>query len=224
MHRRRSGADAASVIVRVATAGFATAVAWPMCMAVAADTEAEAIVARSFARASADEIATRLAQDETQALCSRARNQPSPDVTARILELQRALPVRLPADGRLLGDWKAGEKLASIGTGGHIGRIQPDPPDRRRGGNCYACHQLAPGEVAAGNLGPSLTGYGRLHGTSPEAVRFTYEKVWNAQAWFPCSSMPRFGHNGWLTPEEVAQAVGFLLDPESPVNRAPPPK
>lgn len=184
-----------------------------------AQTEVEAIVERSFARATPDEKTARLAQDETQALCSRHRNQPPADVAARIVELQRALPIRLPADGKLLGDWKAGEKLASIGTGGHIGRIQPDPPDRKKGGNCYACHQLAPGEIAAGNLGPSLIGYGRARGTSPEVVRFTYEKVWNAQAWFPCSSMPRFGLHAWLTPEEIADAVAFLLDPASPVNR-----
>jgi len=31
--------------------------------------------------------------------------------------------------------------------------------------------------------------------------------------------MPRFGHNGWLTPEQVADLVAFLLDAESPVNK-----
>jgi sulfur-oxidizing protein SoxX len=108
---------------------------------------------------------------------------------------------------------------AGLGTGGHIGRIQPDPPDRRRGGNCYACHALAPGEVAAGNLGPSLTGYGRARGATPEVIRYTYQKIFNAQAFFPCTSMPRFGHSGWLTPKEIADAVAFLLDPGSPVNR-----
>ena len=96
--------------------------------------------------------------------------------------------------------------------------FQPDPPGRAKGGNCYACHQLAPGEVAAGNIGPSLTGYGRLRGNTPEMQRFAYEKIFNAQAFFPCSHMPRFGHNGWLTPNEIADLVAFLLDPESVVN------
>jgi sulfur-oxidizing protein SoxX len=31
--------------------------------------------------------------------------------------------------------------------------------------------------------------------------------------------MPRFGHNGVLTPEQIAHLVALLLDPASPVNR-----
>lgn len=179
---------------------------------------AEEIVKRSFSSATPDERRTRLDQDEVQALCSTHRNQAPEAVAQRILALSRE-SLRYPEDGRLLGDWKEGEKLASIGTGGHIGRIQPDRPGVRRGGNCYACHLLAAKEVAAGNIGPSLTGYGKARGTSPEVVRQTYEKIFNAQAFYPCSHMPRFGSNGWLTPQEIADTVGFLLDPESPVNR-----
>jgi sulfur-oxidizing protein SoxX len=31
--------------------------------------------------------------------------------------------------------------------------------------------------------------------------------------------MPRFGHNGILTEQQIAHLVALLLDPESPVNR-----
>lgn len=190
-----------------------------LCLPAAAGADdPEALVRRSFPAASAEEIRTRLDQDEAQALCSRYRNAPPPEVAARILESQLAT-LREPADGRWLGDWREGQKLAGIGTGGHIGRIQPDPPDRRRGGNCYACHALAPGELAAGNLGPPLTGYGRLRGRDPEVVRYTWRKIFNPQAFVPCSLMPRFGHNGWLSDRDIADAAAFLLDPESPVNR-----
>jgi sulfur-oxidizing protein SoxX len=157
-------------------------------------------------------------QDEVQALCSRYKNSPPPEVAQKILTSQQQ-SFKYPSDGKLMGDWKEGEKLASIGTGGHIGRIQPDPPDRKKGGNCYACHLMAPKEVAAGTIGPSLTAYGKLRGNSPEVVKYTYEKIYNAQAFAPCSMMPRFGHNGWLTPKQIADSVAFLLDPESPVNR-----
>lgn len=190
--------------------------------AVAADSEvlqrAEDAMHRSFSTATEEEWRTRLAQDEVQALCSAHHNTPPPDIAERIVAQSRT-NIRYPDDGKLLGNWKEGEKLASIGTGGHIGKIQPDRAGTRRGGNCYACHTMATKEVAAGNLGPSLTGYGKRLGSSPETVKFVYEKVWNAQAFLPCSHMPRFGANGWLTPEEVAHTVAFLLDPESPVNR-----
>jgi sulfur-oxidizing protein SoxX len=178
----------------------------------------EQVVRESFMAATPEEWKTRLAQDRTQALCSRYHNAPPPEVAASIVA-EALGSIRYPANGNLLGDWKEGEKLASIGTGGHIGKLQPDPPDRKRGRNCYACHALAVKEVAAGNLGPSLTHYGKLRGGSPETVKYVYDKIYNPQAYFACSLMPRFGHNGWLTPKEVADAVAFLLDPASPVNQ-----
>lgn len=183
-----------------------------------ATARAEEVWRKSFSSASPEEWAARLAQDEVNALCSKHRNNPPPEVAARIIELSQA-SLELPEDSKLMGDWKEGEKLASIGTGGHIGRIQPDRAGTRRGGNCYACHAIAKKEIAAGNLGPSLSNYAKVRGTSPEAVRYVYAKIYNAQAFVACSSMPRFGHNRWLTPKEIADAVAFLLDPESPVNQ-----
>jgi sulfur-oxidizing protein SoxX len=182
-------------------------------------SEAEAAFRRSFSTATEDEWRTRLQPDEVNALCSRYRNSPPPEVAARIVELSQAT-LKLPTDAKaMLGDWRNGEKLASIGTGGQIGRIQPDRADTKRGGNCYACHTIAPGEIAAGNLGPSLTGYGKTRGSAPETVQFVYAKLYNAQAFYPCSTMPRFGHNQWLTAQEIADLVAFLLDPQSPANK-----
>jgi sulfur-oxidizing protein SoxX len=202
----------------------ALALAGYVAIAIAADgadaviQRTEQVVRESFTSATPEQWNTRLAQDQTQALCSRYHNAPPADAAASIVADARG-SMRYPENGKLLGNWKEGEKVAAISTGGHIGRLQPDPPDRKRGGNCYACHALAATEIAAGTLGPSLTGYGKLHGNSPEAVKFVYEKIYNAQATFPCSLMPRFGHNAWLTPEQVADTVAFLLDPDSPVNK-----
>jgi len=184
----------------------------------AARQRAEQVMRKSFATATAEQWNTRLAQDQTQALCSRYHDAP-PQEAASEIAAQAHRSMRYPRDGNLIGNWREGEKLASMTTGGHLSTIQPEPDDHRHGGNCYACHALAAEEVAAGDLGPSLTHYGKLRGTSPEAAKFVYEKIYNAQASFPCSRMPRFGHNGWLTPEQIADTVAFLLDPESPVNK-----
>ena len=184
----------------------------------ALDTAVEKVMRNSFTGATPEHWKSRLEQDEVQAYCSRFRNSPPPEVVERIVELSNR-NFRYPADGKLLGDWAKGERLASSGKGGHIGTIRPDPPGRKRGANCYACHALARSELSAGNLGPSLTDYGKQHGTSPATIRLVYQKIYNAQAFYPCSQMPRFGHNEWLTPEEVADAVAFLLDPQSPVNQ-----
>jgi len=179
---------------------------------------AEQIVRESFAAATPQEWAQRMQQDDVQRLCSRYYNQPPADVAEQIVASQRQA-MRYPADGKLMGDWKNGQALARIGAGGHIGTIQPDPPGAKRGGNCYACHVLAADELAAGTIGPSLSGYARRRGTSRESIQYVYEKIYNTQAFFACSLMPRFGHNNWLTPEEVADLVAYLLDPASPVNR-----
>jgi L-cysteine S-thiosulfotransferase len=179
---------------------------------------AEEIVRKAFVDATPDEWKARLAQDQMQAACSYYHNEPPPDMAVRIVSEAQA-SIRYPADGKLLGDWKQGAKLAAISTGGHIGKIQPDPPGKPRGGNCYACHALTPQEVAAGNIGPGLTNYLKLRGNSPGTVKSVYDKIYNAQAQYACSLMPRFGHNGWLTPEQIADIVAFLLDAESPVNK-----
>jgi len=172
---------------------------------------------RSFSNATPEEWKTRLDQDRAQILCSQHRNTPPPEIAAAIVGEAKS-SLRYPPNGKLLGDWRKGEEIALLSGGGQLSRLAPERAPKR-GGNCYACHALSPREVAAGNLGPSLTGYAKLRGTSDASVRYTYEKIFNAQAYLACSFMPRFGHNGWLTPEQVADITAFLLDPQSPVNR-----
>ena len=161
---------------------------------------------------------TRLDQDEAMRLCSQYRDNPPAKVRAQI-EKAQAATIRYPVDGKLIGDWKEGEKLAAVGTGGHIGFIQPDPPGRVRGGNCYACHQLAQKEVAYGTIGPSLHHFGKLRGNSDDIVKYAYDKIYNSNAFSACTNMPRFGLHNWLTPEQITHIVAFLIDPESPVNK-----
>lgn len=144
---------------------------------------------------------TMLAQDKGQALCSQYRDLLPAELILGFLAEQKAL-IRYPKDGKLMGDWKNGEKVFT------------DP----KWGNCYACHAGDPREVAHGTMGPSLTGYGE-RGQSEAVVRYTYEKIYNAWAFVPCSSMYRGGVHGLFTPEEAADLTAFLLDPESPINR-----
>ena len=87
------------------------------------------------------------------------------------------------------------------------------------GGNCYACHQLAPDEVAHGTLGPSLTGYG-ARGQSEATLQYTWTKLWDTHAYNLCSHMPRYGARGILTVQQLKDVMAYLLDPSSPVNQA----
>jgi sulfur-oxidizing protein SoxX len=164
------------------------------------------------------EEAKRLQQDTYQAVCSQYRNSPPSAEVSKLIEAEKAT-IQLPESGKLVGDWKEGEKLAKSGYGGRIGKINPDDPKRPSGGNCYACHAMDPKEVAAGNLGPPLTGFGALRGNTPDTARYAYEKIYNAAAYFPCTNMPRFGYHGHLTQAQIADIVAYMLDPESPVNK-----
>ena len=158
----------------------------------------------------------RLDQDEVQATCSKfeSHDKMPKDVAERIEKSQLAT-VKYPADGTMLGDWKAGEAIAQSG----VGKQFNDDPARPNGANCYACHQLTPAELAFGTIGPSLLGYGKLRGNTPEMQKYTYAKVYNSQAFNACSNMPRFGHNGILTEQQMKDVVALLLDPTSPVNK-----
>jgi len=157
----------------------------------------------------------RLTQDEAQAACSIPPSASlDKDVAARI-EKTNLASVKYPADGRMMGDWKAGERVAQSGVGMQFS----DNPKNPSGGNCYACHQLSKQEISFGTIGPSLYNYGKLRGTSAEIQRYTFGKIWNAQAYSACSNMPRFGHNGILTEAQIKDLTALLLDPNSPVNQ-----
>jgi L-cysteine S-thiosulfotransferase len=158
----------------------------------------------------------RLVQDDSQKLCSAARDNPSKADAERIEKMNQAMKVVYPASGKLVGEWKKGEAIAQSGYGMRVG---DNTPGRTNGGNCYACHQVDKKELSYGTLGPSLHHYGKLRGNSEAIVKYTYDKIYNAQAFSACSNMPRFGHNGVLSPDQIADLVGLLLDPQSPVNQ-----
>jgi L-cysteine S-thiosulfotransferase len=156
----------------------------------------------------------RLAEDELQAVCNRTGNNPSAE-NAKQLEAKQLAGVKYPADGKLMGDWKEGEKLAQSGRG----FTWSDDPGLPVGGNCYNCHQISPKETSFGTIGPSLFQYGKLRGASEEIQKYTYNKIFNAKGYNACSEMPRFGHVGAIKPEQIKHLVALLLDPESPVNK-----
>ena len=159
----------------------------------------------------------RLNQSEAQIACSEAAQngkELSKDVSAR-LEKQALATVKYPADGVYLGDFKEGERIAQRGVG-----LQWSDNDKTvAGGNCYACHQLASQEIAFGNIGPSLKGYGKLRGNSKDVVTYTWSKLWNSHASNACSQMPRYGDANILTTAQLKDVMALLLDPNSPVNK-----
>ena len=156
----------------------------------------------------------RLAEDGLQAICNRTGNQP-PEAIRKQMETDQLAGVKFPADGKLMGDWKAGEKLAQSGRG----FTWSDKPGLPVGGNCYNCHQISPKESAYGTVGPSLLQYGKIRGNNADMQKYVYSKIYNAKAFNLCSEMPRFGHVEALKPEQIKDLVALLLDPESPVNK-----
>ena len=157
----------------------------------------------------------RLDQDETQRVCSALANKaPAKDVAERIEKLNLAT-IKYPADGNLLGDWRNGEKIAQEGRGKQFS----DDPAGPVGANCYACHQLTPQEVSYGTIGPSLLQFAKLRGYGVEVQRYAYGKIFNADAFAACSNMPRFGHQGILTEQQIKDVTALLMDPASPVNK-----
>ena len=159
----------------------------------------------------------RLNQSELQQVCSDASltNKDLPKDVRDRLEKQQMATIKYPADGKFLGDWKAGERVAQTG----VGLQWTDNEKTVNGGNCYACHQLSPQEVSFGNIGPSLKGYGKLRGNSEAVVKYTWGKIWNTHAYNACSSMPRFGDAGILSEAQIKDVMALLLDPNSPVNK-----
>lgn len=159
----------------------------------------------------------RLAQDRSQQICSKiGEAKLTQEESAEVVKLARA-SIQYPSSGQFVGDWKRGNTLAHDGAGDRIqfGKLEAR---KENGGLCQNCHALAPGEINVGNVGPSLTAYGTQRGNSEAIAKYTYEKIYNAWAYFPCSNMPRLGATGHLTLEQITHMVAFLIDPQSPVN------
>jgi sulfur-oxidizing protein SoxX len=178
---------------------------------------ADQYVADSFLPGPGQDL-TRLQQDATQKDCTASRGQPA-EPLAEAIRAREMKTMAYPADGKLMGDWKAGAKIFEDGFGYRVGSFIPSNPAVARGGNCYACHQGEKKEVAYGNLGTSLQGFGKLRGQSQPIVKYTYEKIYNAKAFNACSNMPRLGHMGILSPKQIADLTAYLLDPASPINQ-----
>ncbi len=162
--------------------------------------------------------------DEANKLCSAAEvaGKELDDKVAQSIEAANLKLVKWPANGKFVGDWKEGEKLAQSGRG----MTWTDLPTTLNGGNCYNCHQIDKKEISFGTIGPSLLNYGKLRqvkdvasADSKAVIEYTWGKIWNARAYNACSSMPRAGHAGIMTEEQVAHLVALLVDPKSPVNQ-----
>ena len=154
----------------------------------------------------------RVVQDGVQRVCTETHARPPSDL-ARQLEADQMKSIPFP-DGSLIGDWQRGERIAQGGRGA-TWNDKPGAGD----GSCYNCHQLSPAEMSYGTLGPSLQRFGWMRGNGPEMQRYVYGKIYNAKAYNLCSTMPRLGYSGTLTPEQIKDLVGLLLDPNSPVNK-----
>ena len=154
-----------------------------------------------------------LVEDGVQAICNRTDDKPPKDVAQR-LEQDQLAGIRWPADGKLVGDWKSGERIAQNGRG----MTWSDPAGAPGGGSCYNCHRIGPQETSFGTLGPSLFQFGKSRGNGADVQRYVYGKIYNAKAYSLCSQMPRFGHVGALSEQQIKDLVALLLDPGSPVN------
>jgi sulfur-oxidizing protein SoxX len=157
----------------------------------------------------------RLNQDETQALCTQYATGTIPKDVAEKIGKANMAAIKPPSDGKYLGDWKRGEQIAQRGTGFQYTDTKETPV----GGNCYACHQLTKEEISYGTIGPPLYNFAKIRGFTPEMQKYAWGKVWNAQAYAACSFMPRFGHAGILSEQQVKDVVALLMDPDSPVNK-----
>ena len=188
------------------------------------DALTQDVVKNSFQDKGIVKVSQALGEDPTDQACSAAdvAGHPLSADRAKEIEALNLKTIQWPADGKYLGDWKEGEKIAQSGRG----RTWTDKAGAANGGNCYNCHQIDKKEISFGTIGTSLYNYGKIRGvTDPnspaaqEMVKYTWGKIWNSKAYNACSNMPRAGHMGILNEEQVRHLVALLLDPKSPVNQ-----
>ena len=211
------------IALSAAAVALLTACAAPMPSSADLDKLTQDIIGRSF-RAQGQAKLDRLTPDEDNSLCAEAERTGVPLDTkvAEAIEARNMKTIKAPADGKYLGDFKEGEKIAQSGAG----KTWTDAEGSANGGNCYNCHQISKTELSYGTLGPSLYNYGKIRSAlepnSPVTkaiTEYTWGKIQNARAYNACSNMPRFAHKGILTEAQIKHVMALLLDPASPVNK-----
>jgi L-cysteine S-thiosulfotransferase len=212
-----------SIALSAVVVALLTACAAPMPTSADLDKLTQDILGRSF-RAEGQAKLDRLSSDEDNRLCAESdRTGVALDAkVAEAIEARNMQTIKAPADGKYLGDYKEGEKIAQSGAG----KTWTDKADSVNGGNCYNCHQISTEELSYGTLGPSLYNYGKMRGVinpnsaeSKPIVEYTWGKIQNARAYNACSNMPRFAHKSILTETQIKHVMALLLDPASPVNK-----
>ena len=159
----------------------------------------------------------RIQQDETQKFCSDpvfANSKQGAKMREKIQKMNMD-SIKQPSDGKYIGDWLNGEKIAQSGRGA----TWTDKADTPVGGGCYNCHQIDKKEISYGTIGPTLWNYGKLRGYSQEVVTYTWNRINNSKAYNACSNMPRFAHFKLLNEQQIQDVMALLLDPASPVNQ-----
>jgi sulfur-oxidizing protein SoxX len=211
------------IALSAAAVALLTACAAPMPSSADLDKLTQDIIGRSF-RAQGQAKLDRLTPDEDNSLCAEAERTgvPLDPKVAEAIEARNMKTIKAPADGKYLGDYKEGEKIAQSGAG----KTWTDAEGSANGGNCYNCHQISKTELSYGTLGPSLYNYGKIRSAlepnSPVTkaiTEYTWGKIQNARAYNACSNMPRFAHKGILTEAQIKHVMALLLDPASPVNK-----
>ena len=213
--------------IALTLAGLATSIWIAGCASVPGPSELDALTAKIVQASFRDEGPVkldRLVQDDANRECSAAdvAGKPIDPKIGKAIEDANLKTVKWPSDGKFVGDWREGEKIAQSGRG----LTWSDAAGQVNGGNCYNCHQIDKKEISFGTIGPSLYNYGKIRGVADPAsseskaiVEYTWGKVWNSKAYNTCSNMPRAGHAGILNEAQVRDIVGLLLDPKSPVNQ-----
>ena len=211
----------------VISIGLFAAILIASCASAPGPVELDALTARIIKDSFRDEGPVkldRLVQDDANRECSAAdvAGKPIDEKIGKTIEEANLKTIQWPSDGKFIGDWREGERIAQSGRG----LTWSDAAGQANGGNCYNCHQISKEEISFGTIGPSLYNYGKIRGVSDPAsaaskaiVEYTWGKVWNSKAYNACSNMPRAGHAGILNEAQVRHIVGLLLDPKSPVNQ-----
>ncbi|MFO1297592.1 MAG: sulfur oxidation c-type cytochrome SoxX [Rubrivivax sp.] len=141
-------------------------------------------------------LSTAAARTPTSIACS--VDKPLAEAAAERLMADAKATVKWPADGRYIGDWREGEKIAQNGRGF---TWTERAATGSGGGMPSTGHQIGKAEIST--IGPSLYNYGKNRGvadvtsaTAAPVVQYTWTKIWNSRSFSACSTMPRFGHAG----------------------------
>ena len=152
---------------------------------------------------------------DAEGLHASTRPRRRPRTSPRRSRRSTSRSIKWPADGKYMGDWKNGERIAQEGRGKQFS----DDPKGPSAATATRATSWRRRRSRTARSARRCTSSARSAATTTRSASTRTARSSTPRPTARARNMPRFGHSQILTEAQIKDLVALLMDPESPVNK-----